>query len=179
MDAQGKANFFAGTFAGKSKLPPLCRKLLHRAPPKPRASGGRRLPDSGAMHGCACWSLRRQLHFSDLVPARILKRCARQAGQADAVPAAAHDGDSFMACTLGGTHQQKEGRFLCQQLQRPYTRLPNCRRLPRVCCSLWLSRTSVAQLLVDQTSSPTPEAVERGSRWLTSRCRGSLRSIAA
>ena len=57
----------------------------------------------------------------------------------------------------------KKSRFLRQQLQKRTPDWPNCQRLPSVCCSLWLSRTSVAQLLLDQTSSPTPKAVERGT----------------
>ena len=117
----------------------------------------------------------------DLVPARILKRCAEQlAKPLQSLIQRMLETKSWLESWCEHwvvTIYLKKAVFTT--IIEAFTSLHNCRRLSSDYCFHSSSLTSVAQLLSDETSLRTPNVEEHEMHWPTSRCHGSLRSTAA
>ena len=165
MDAQGKANFFADTFAGKCKFLRLRRTYTECAQLRAAVA----CPTVEQCMAVLAGLCDDSSTSPDLVPTRFLKRCAKQLAKPlqsllQRMTETASWPESWRVRSVV-TIYKKECRFRGRQLQRQLQR----HRAVHQSHSCFL----------DQTSSPTSKAVERGTGWPTSRCRGFLGSIAA
>ena len=96
LDAQEEANLLADTFAGKSKLPRLCRNSYTECALSLELQAAVAGPTEQQCVAVLA-GLGEEHHQSRPRPCTHPQTLRGAAGQADAVPAAARDRDSFLA----------------------------------------------------------------------------------